>query len=122
LYFLDKVDIVSENIPMQIPTLSNRTIAFFLLGLIIVMSYWGIRYVFFLNVGTLRFKIVDEAKYTVVIKRATVEIRQIDCAVSCSFEQIPAGTYEYVATAPGRLSISNSVQIFRNQVVTETLE
>ncbi len=86
------------------------------------MAYWGIRYVFFLNVGTLRFKIVDETKYTVVLKRANVEVSQIDCAVSCSFEQIPAGTYQFVATASGRLPISNSVQILRNQVVTETLE
>lgn len=107
---------------MQIPTLSNRAVAVVLLGLILVLAYWGIRYVFVLNVGTLRLEVLDGSVYSVILKRSNVEVSNVTCSESCSFEKIPAGDYEYVATASGRLALTKKVNIPRDQVVTETIE
>lgn len=75
-----------------------------------------------MNIGTLRLQVLDGSTYSVILKRANVEMSQVYCTVSCTFEKIPAGNYEYTATATGRLAITKTVNIPRDKIVIETLE
>lgn len=102
--------------------LSNRTIALLLLVVIIGLAYAGIRYLFFLNIGTLRFEILNGSTYSVVLKKANIEIGDIVCSKSCSFVDIPAGEYDYVATSTGKLTIESNANIRRAEVTTVTLQ
>jgi hypothetical protein len=101
---------------MQIPTLSNRSVALVILALFAVAAYWGIRYVFFLNIGTLRFEVTDGSSYSVVLKRATIEVGRLDCTESCTFADLPAGPYQYVATSPERLASSGEARVGRGEI------
>lgn len=95
--------------------LSNRTIALLLLILIGTGAYFGIRYIFFLNIGTISFEIVGEESYTVRLKKSEVVISQLECTKKCSFIEIPAGSYTYEATSPNRLPVTGSVEVRRQE-------
>ncbi len=107
---------------MQIPTLSNRSVGFVLLGLIAVLSYWGIRYVFLLNIGSLRFEVLDGSSYFVILKKANIEVSSLNCQQACTFADIPAGRYQYTASSSGRLVKTEQVDILREKINTILLQ
>lgn len=101
--------------------LSNRTIAILLLILIGTGAYFGIRYVFFLNIGTISFEIPGNESYSIRLKKSEVVISQLDCTKKCSFVEIPAGSYTYEATSPNRIPVTGNVEVRRQEITFASL-
>lgn len=107
---------------MQIPNLSNRSLAFLLLIIIACVAYAGIQYVFFMNIGSISFIVKDGTTYDITLKRANIELGSLACQESCGFSDIPVGEYQYIATASGRIAVNNTVKVWRGQTMVEILE
>lgn len=69
--------------------LSNRSIALILLVGIVAAAYMGIRYVFFLNTGSITFQVLDTSAYHVVLQKSGIAVSELACSKTCTFTDIP---------------------------------
>jgi hypothetical protein len=102
--------------------LSNRLIAVLVLMLALPVGGWALYYFFSLNTGSVTFTSDLSSPFQVQINANALSIIDRSCTRECTIENIPAGSYTYLLTTPGRRDISGSLKTARAQPVTISIQ